>query len=71
MSADLENEHHKVVIAAAVAAIYGAQARVRQIRAVHDPLSGAWARQGRISVQSSHNLGALRWGMPPRGSRES
>ena len=65
------NEHHRVVIAAAVAALLGKRARVRQIRALDYRVHSRWSRQGRIQVQSSHNLGALRWGMPARGSRES
>jgi hypothetical protein len=63
--------HHQVVIAAAVAAVCGTGARVRQLRAVNYPFTNAWARQGRLLVQSSHNFGAQRWAMPTRGTKES
>jgi hypothetical protein len=68
---DPEFEHHRVVIAAAVAAIYGARGRVRQIRAVNYPVTSNWARQGRMLVQSSHNLDTRRWAVPGRGRTES
>ncbi len=43
--------HHLVVIAAAVAAALGADARVTGVRP-----SGFWTRLGRRAVQASHNL---------------
>jgi methylmalonyl-CoA carboxyltransferase large subunit len=42
-----------LVITAAVAAFLGERAHVRQIRLI---ASGAWAQQGRVSVQASHRL---------------
>jgi hypothetical protein len=48
-------EHHRVLIAAAVAALCGPDARV--LRAV--PLqfeTGAWARSGRMAIHRSHGL---------------
>ena len=48
-------EHHRVLIAAAVAAVCGPDVRV--LRAV--PLrveAGAWARFGRTAIHSSHSL---------------
>jgi hypothetical protein len=63
-------EHHRVVIAAAIAAVCGPRARVRQIRAINQNMSGKWALQGRLVVQSSHNFPMQRtWGRMP--GRES
>jgi len=60
------NEHHRVVIAAAVAAVLGKQARVRRIRALDYKVSNRWARQGRMVVHSSHNPALERgWGRMP------
>jgi len=60
------DESHKVVIAAAVAAVLGERTRVRQIRAIHHPVTSKWARQGRIVVQTSHNFPLERtWGRVP------
>lgn len=42
-----------LAISAAVAAFLGERAHVRQIRLLS---SGAWAQQGRVSVQASHRL---------------
>jgi hypothetical protein len=59
-------EHHKVIIAAAVAALHGPHAKVRQIHAVNHNVSGKWALQGRLVVQSSHNIPMERsWGRMP------
>lgn len=41
------------VIAAAVGAFLGERAHVRQVRLIR---SGAWAQQGRVSIQASHHL---------------
>jgi hypothetical protein len=61
------DEHHQVVIAAAVTAMLGKHARVRQIRAINHPVSSRWARQGRIVVQTSHNFPMQRgWGRVPK-----
>jgi Na+-transporting methylmalonyl-CoA/oxaloacetate decarboxylase gamma subunit len=59
-----EMDRHMVVIAAAVAAVVGSRARVRQVRAIRTPVSAAWARQGRISIQGSHNLPVQRSSRP-------
>jgi hypothetical protein len=67
----LEDQHLKVIIAAAVAAVCGPQAHVRQIRAFSYPVSSAWSRQGRMVIQSSHDTAQMRWTPPVRGSRES
>jgi methylmalonyl-CoA carboxyltransferase large subunit len=42
-----------LAISAAVAAFLGERAHVRQIRLIS---TGAWAQQGRVSVQASHRL---------------
>lgn len=42
-----------LVIAAAVAAYLGERAHVRQIRLIR---TGAWAQEGRVSIQASHRL---------------
>jgi hypothetical protein len=57
------NERHRILIAAAVAAVCGPAARVLSIKpsvrsAAASP--SAWTRQGRIAVQSSHSLAGLR-----------
>ncbi len=44
------------VIAAAVAQFVGAGARIRSTRMIPIPESSAWAQQGRVSIQASHNL---------------
>ena len=55
-----EREIHTVIIAGAVAAIFGERARIRQIR-----LAGAvdekalWLKSGRTDVQESHGLRPL------------
>ena len=65
------NEHHRVVIAAAVAALLGKRARVRQIRALDYRVHSRWSRQGRAVLQSSHNPAVDHaWGrMPAREPR--
>lgn len=42
-----------VVLGAAVAAYLGKKAPIRQIRLLS---SGAWAQQGRVTIQASHHL---------------
>ncbi|MCC7499439.1 MAG: hypothetical protein IT160_17795 [Bryobacterales bacterium] len=44
------------VITAAVAAFFGKKARIRGIRRVSTLGGSAWAQQGRVYVQGSHNL---------------
>ena len=46
-------EEELVAISAALAAYLGVRVRIRQIRLVSSP---AWAQQGRVSIQASHNL---------------
>jgi methylmalonyl-CoA carboxyltransferase large subunit len=47
------SEEIALVIAAAVAAYLGKRPRIRRIRMVG---SGAWAQQGRVSIQASHGI---------------
>ena len=47
------SEEEFLAISAALAAWLGVQAHIRQIRLIH---SGAWAQQGRASIQASHRL---------------
>jgi hypothetical protein len=65
-------KHHRVILAAAVAAVCGTQARVRQIRAITQRVSSKWAHQGRLNVQSSHNVPAAQnWGRMPKREPKS
>jgi methylmalonyl-CoA carboxyltransferase 12S subunit len=48
-----------VVIAAAVSAFLGKSVRLRSARLVHPSEGNAWAQQGRVFVQASHNLGMV------------
>ncbi|HVN04621.1 MAG TPA: hypothetical protein VMT86_09405 [Bryobacteraceae bacterium] len=48
-----------LVLSAAVAAFLGKRARVRGARLVRTAPSNAWAQQGRVFVQASHNLGVM------------
>ncbi|MGA7410174.1 MAG: hypothetical protein WBW33_06790 [Bryobacteraceae bacterium] len=48
------SEEELIAISAAVAAYMGVRANIRQIRVIH--ASGAWAQQGRVTVQASHRL---------------
>ncbi len=56
------SERHRILIAAAVAAVCGPTARVLSIKpaASLPPPANAWTRQGRLAVKSSHSLTALR-----------
>jgi hypothetical protein len=58
----------RVIIASAVAALFGAPATIRRIRAVPGHHKGAWTREGRLAVQNSHRMPAalIRMG-PDRG----
>jgi methylmalonyl-CoA carboxyltransferase large subunit len=47
------SEEEFLAISAALAAWLGVQAHIRQIRLIH---SGAWAQQGRATIQASHRL---------------
>lgn len=45
------------VIAAAVAAFLGREWSIRSVKVVEEPSTvAAWARQGRVMVQKSHNI---------------
>jgi methylmalonyl-CoA carboxyltransferase large subunit len=48
-----------MVLTAAVAAFLGKRARIRGARLVRPAPSSAWAQQGRVFVQASHNLGVV------------
>ena len=48
-----------LVLSAAVAAFLGKRARIRGARLVRTAPSSAWAQQGRVYVQASHNLGVV------------
>ena len=48
-----------MVLSAAVAAFLGKRARIRSARLVRSAPSSAWAQQGRVFVQASHNLGVI------------
>ena len=47
------------ILTAAVAAFLGKRARIRGARLVRPASSSAWAQQGRVFVQASHNLGVV------------
>lgn len=48
-----------MILTAAVAAFLGKRARIRGARLVRTAPSNAWAQQGRVFVQASHNLGVV------------
>jgi methylmalonyl-CoA carboxyltransferase large subunit len=48
-----------MILTAAVAAFLGKRARIRGARLVRTAPSSAWAQQGRVFVQASHNLGVM------------
>ena len=47
-----------MVLSAAVAAFFGKKARIKRARVAAGPVAhgSAWAQQGRVFVQASHNL---------------
>jgi methylmalonyl-CoA carboxyltransferase large subunit len=47
------SEEEVLAISAALAAWLGVQAHIRQIRLIR---TGAWAQQGRVTIQASHRL---------------
>lgn len=63
MTESMQTEHervprkHRVVIAAAVAAIFGKKALIRQIEESAE--IAMWTRRGRSAVQGSHNFNGL------------
>jgi hypothetical protein len=65
---DVEFQRHKIVIAAAVAAVCGEGAVIRGIRRVTGP--GSWTRHGRQNMQRTHDPDdPLARSMPDRGGR--
>lgn len=47
------SEELLLIISAAVAAYLGERAHIRQVRLIR---TGAWAQEGRVSIQASHRL---------------
>ena len=47
------SEEELLAISAALAAYLGVHAHIRQVRLIH---TGAWAQQGRVTIQASHRL---------------
>ena len=46
------------VIVASVTAFLGKKVRVRSVRRIQTPYpANPWAKQGRVTIQGSHNLG--------------
>ena len=48
-----------LLLSAAVAAYLGKRAQIRSARLVRTAPSSAWAQQGRVFIQASHNLGVV------------
>ena len=48
-----------MILTAAVAAFLGKRAHIRSARLMRTAPSNAWAQQGRVFVQASHNLGVM------------
>jgi hypothetical protein len=61
-------ERDRVVIAAAIAALSSQPALVRRIRSAPGHGRGAWTREGRLGIQTAHQMPAalIRMG-PDRG----
>jgi len=51
-----------LILTAVVAAVLGKKARIRGARLMQTTVAGAWAQQGRASIQASHNLAFARHG---------
>jgi hypothetical protein len=69
-SPDAEQKRRdRVVIAAAVAAVFGRRASIRAIRPVPGHAEGEWMREGRLAVQTSHRMPAPLAGMTPGPER--
>ena len=60
---------HELVIAAAIAAVFGDRAVVHRIDEVPDTEHAAWTRRGRTVVHGNHNLSGINRSMPDRGAR--
>jgi hypothetical protein len=54
-----EFEIHRVIIAAAVTALFGGQADIREIRTIQEHAPGSWVRAGRMAIQASHRVAPL------------
>ena len=57
---------HRAILAAAVSAVLGEKAVIRQVREIAGPGAGAWARRGRADIQGSHDLAPLARPVRPR-----
>lgn len=55
---DAERRRDRVIIAAAVAAMFGRRATVRQVRAIAGDRGSDWMREGRLAIQTSHRMNA-------------
>ncbi len=53
-----QRRRDRVVIAAAVGAVFGRRAEIRAIRSVPGHVEGAWMREGRLAVQGAHRMPA-------------
>ncbi len=53
-----ERRRDRVILAAAVAALAGRNGALRRIAQVPGHGEGAWAREGRLTVQASHHMPA-------------
>jgi hypothetical protein len=50
---------HRAILAAAVTAVLGENAVIRQVREIDAAGAGGWVRRGRTDIQGSHNLAPL------------
>jgi hypothetical protein len=53
-----ERRNDRVVIAAAVAALFGGSAAIRSVKSVPGHGANAWTREGRLAIQRSHSISA-------------
>ncbi len=53
-----ERRRDQIIIAAAISALFGRRAAVRQVRAVPGKEAGAWLREGRLAIQMAHRTAA-------------
>jgi hypothetical protein len=60
-----QQKKHRVLIAAAVAAIFGNRAKIQHIEYVAEPVTRAWIEKGRHAAHS-HNLTKVGRSMPDR-----
>jgi hypothetical protein len=59
-----QRRRDRVIIAAAIAAIFGPRAAIRSIRTTPGHRDGAWVREGRLGIQSCHETAASLIGLP-------